>query len=158
MDALETSSTVPTQDERVMAALAQVTIILPFLGVVAPIFIWVTQKDKSKYVSFQSLQAVAYQLTLIMFYFGGMACYMCSFVGMFLGTIPLGATENPNPLAMGLFGLSFVLPFVVFAGLFVGMFVYIVYGIVAAVMVIQGKDFRYIFIGSRLERYLQQGQ
>lgn len=139
-----------------MAALAQVSIVLPFLGVVVPIFIWVTQKDKSKYVSFQSLQAVVYQLTLILFYFGGMACYMCSFFGMFLGTIPLSATENPDPLAMGLFGLTFALPFAIFAGLFLGMFVFIIYGIVAAVMVVQGKDFRYVLIGNRLEKYLQQ--
>ena len=158
MDAIETSSTAPTQDERVMAALAQVSIILPFFGVVVPIFIWVTQKDKSKFVSFQSLQAVAFQLTLILFYFGGMPCYMCSFFGMFLGTIPLSATENPNPLAIGLFGLSFAFPFVIFAGLFVGMFVFIIYGIVATVMVVQGKDFRYVLLGNRLERYLQQGK
>jgi len=74
-----------------------------------------------------------------------------------LGTIPLGASENPDPLAVGLFGLSFTLPFVIIAGVLAGMFAFIVYGIVAAVMVVQGKDFRYVFIGSRLG-YLQQGQ
>jgi uncharacterized Tic20 family protein len=61
----------PTQDERVMAALAQISVLVPFLGVVAPIVIWVTQKDKSRYVAFQSLQAVAFQLTMVFAWFLG---------------------------------------------------------------------------------------
>ncbi len=38
----------PSRDERVMAALAQISVLVLFLGVVAPIVIWVTQKDKSR--------------------------------------------------------------------------------------------------------------
>ena len=51
-----------SQDERIMAALSHATALLPFMGVIAPIVIWVTQKDKSQYVAFQALQAMAYQL------------------------------------------------------------------------------------------------
>ncbi|MEK6574314.1 MAG: hypothetical protein AABZ58_08380 [Chloroflexota bacterium] len=40
--------------------------------------------------------------------------------------------------------------------LFLGWFVMIVYGLAAAVMMLQGKDFRYVLIGRRLESYLQQ--
>jgi uncharacterized Tic20 family protein len=64
----EMASTRPTQDDRIMAALSHITVILPFFGVVAPIIIWVTQKEKSQYVAFQALQALAYQLSLIVFY------------------------------------------------------------------------------------------
>ena len=54
----------PSQDERIMAGLAHISAILPMMGMVAPIVIWVTQKDKSKFVSFQALQAVSYQLAM----------------------------------------------------------------------------------------------
>ena len=139
-----------------MAALAHVTIILPFMGIIAPIVIWVTQKEKSEYVAFQALQALAYQLTLVLFWFLAMACYMCSFFGSFLGMIPLTATspEEPNPVAVGGFMLTFFLPFAIFGAMFLGVILYIIYGIIAAVMVVQGKDFRYFIIGTRLERYL----
>ena len=160
MSEQEMTSTGPTQDDRIMAALSHITVILPFLGVVAPIIIWVTQKEKSQYVAFQALQALAYQLSLIIFYFVGMACYMCSFFGTFLGMVPLTATspEEPNPVAVAGFMLTFFIPFAVFGLMFLGMIGYIIYGLVAAVMVVQGKDFRYVFIGNRLERYLQQEQ
>jgi uncharacterized Tic20 family protein len=61
-----------------MAALAHIAAIVPFMGVIAPIIIWATQKDKSEYVAFQSLQAVAYQLVMILAWFVGMGCYMLS--------------------------------------------------------------------------------
>lgn len=70
---------VPTQDERIMAALAHVTVIWPTLGMIAPIVIWGTQREKSPFVGFQALQAAAYQFILIL---GGLVagvCYVCSF-------------------------------------------------------------------------------
>jgi len=42
----------PSQDERIIAALANVTIVLPFWGAIGAIVIWATQKDKSTYVAF----------------------------------------------------------------------------------------------------------
>ncbi len=78
-----TESMTPTQDERVMAALAHISAILPFMGVTPPIVIWVTQKGKSKYVAFQALQALAYQLSMIVVWFIGGGCYFCSLLTTF---------------------------------------------------------------------------
>lgn len=88
-------SSIPTQDERVMAALAHASALLPLMGVIAPIVIWVSQKEKSKYVAFQALQALAYQLGMILAWFVGMGCYMLSFFGTFLG-IPLSSSTNSS--------------------------------------------------------------
>jgi uncharacterized Tic20 family protein len=81
----------PTQDERVMAALSHGSALLPMLGIIAPIIIWVTQKEKSKYVAFQALQALAYQTIMIVAYFFAMGCYILSFFGTFL-TIPFASS------------------------------------------------------------------
>lgn len=80
----EEQHSIPSQNDKIMAALAHVSAILPFMGVIAPIIIWATQKDKSEYVAFQALPAVAYQLLMILAWFVGMGCYMLSFFTMFL--------------------------------------------------------------------------
>jgi uncharacterized Tic20 family protein len=156
MDTTETTTTLPTQDERILAALSHVTVLFPFMGTISPIIIWATQKDKSPYIRFQALQALAYQIVLILVWFGGMACYMCSFFGSFFGMMPfIGGGEGANPTAGVIFGLTFIIPFLVFGAMFASLFLFIIYGIIGAVMVLQGKDFRYAIIGRRLERYLQ---
>ena len=147
----------PTQDERVMAALAQISVLVPFLGVVAPIVIWVTQKDKSRYVAFQSLQAIAFQLTMILAWFVGMGCYMCSFFSVFL-VIPFASSLESSQSLSPLFGVPFFIPFLIFGLMFLGGFLFILYGIVAAVMTFQGRPFRYAIIGRRVEQFLQAKQ
>ncbi len=153
---------VPTQDDRILAALAHVTALLPFMGVLAPVVIWATQKDKSQYVSFQALQATAYQLTMILAWFVGMGCYMCSFFLTFGGmaTAGLGASfeGSLNWLAAIAGTLAFLLPVGVMGLMFLGGFAFIIYGLVGAVQTLRGKDFRYIIIGARLEQYLRQGR
>jgi uncharacterized Tic20 family protein len=148
------NSLTPTQDERVMAALSHVSALLPMMGVIAPIVIWVTQKEKSKYVAFQSLQALAYQLSMILAWFIGMGCYMFSFFGTFF-TLPFSdSSQPPSPL----FAIGFIIPFLVFGAIFIGGFLFIIYGIVAAVMAFQGKPFRYVIIGNRVERFMHPNQ
>lgn len=147
-------SLTPTQDERVMAALSHVSALLPMMGVIAPIVIWVTQKEKSRYVAFQSLQALAYQLSMIAAWFIGMGCYMFSFFGTFI-TIPFASSSGNSPDVDPIFGLAFLIPFLVFGAIFIGGFFFIVYGIVGAVMAFQGKPFRYVIIGRRVEHFMQ---
>lgn len=158
----EAITTVPTQDERIMAALAHATIIMPFMGVIAPIVIWATQKEKSHYVGFQALQALVYQLTMILASFLGMACYMCSFFGMFAGVLFVPGTGSPTEElsgpAAGLMLVSMFVPFIVFGFIMAGGIVFVVYGLAGAVQVLRGRQFRYAIIGGRLERYLQEGK
>lgn len=143
-------STLSTQDERIFAALSHVSILLPMIGIIAPIVIWITQKERSRFVAFQSLQAIAYQLLLIVIWFGGMACYMGSFFLTFFGTMATDMIGSGGP------PLAFFLPFVVMFGMLAVMGIFVIYGIVAAVLTFQGKDFRYLLIGPWVERYTQR--
>jgi uncharacterized Tic20 family protein len=149
----------PTQDDRIMAALAHVSILLPFTGLIAPIIIWATQKSKSPYVRFQALQAVAYHLTMIVAGFVGGACYFCSFF-IFFPLLMLSTPENSNGSALpapvvGGALLSVFLPFLVFGIVAVGLVAFVLTGIFGAVRTLQGKPFRYPILGRRLERYLE---
>jgi len=143
----------PTQNDKIMAALAHISALLPLMGVIAPIIIWATQKDKSEFVAFQALQAIAYQLLMILAWFVGMGCYMLSFFSMFLA-IPI--SEHSGTPDSPLFMLGFFIPFIIFGLIFLGGALFIIYGVVGAVMTFQGKNFRYVILGKRLENYLQK--
>ena len=148
---------IPTQDERIMAALSHLSAILPMWGIIAPIIIWATQREKSAYVRFQSLQALAFQLSIILLWFVGFGCYFLSFFAMFLGIATFAeAFEQSGP--PGPFFLLFPgLPLCIMGTVFFLSFLYVVYGLIGAVMTLQGRSFRYAIIGSRIERFLQRG-
>ncbi|HTP00288.1 MAG TPA: DUF4870 domain-containing protein [Anaerolineales bacterium] len=143
---VNTEQTPVSQNDRIMAALGHSTAILPMMGVIAPIIIWATQKDKSEYVAFQALQAIAYQFIMILIWFAGMALYMGSFFLTFL-TIPLSGHMDTFPV-------FFFVPFLVMGGMMFAMLCFVIYGLVAAVMALQGRDFRYIILGNQLKKYL----
>lgn len=148
-------SLTPTRDECVMAAIPHILSFSLFLGPIVSVFIWVTQKEKSQYVAFHSLQAFVYQISMILTWFLGMGCYMISFIANMIFMFFLSSAESANPPDV-LFGLTFIIPFMVIGVILFCEFGFIVYGIFGAAMVFQGKPFRYIIFGKRLERYMQQ--
>ncbi|MEI8132808.1 MAG: DUF4870 domain-containing protein [Leptolinea sp.] len=144
----------PEQDECVMAGLSHMAALLPLIGVVAPVVIWVTQKDKSKYVSFQALQAVAYQFVMIVAYFLSMMAYMVSFFGTFI-FLPFSestGSESANPLIF----LPILVPFLIFAGIFFFGFLFVAYGVFGGIMAFLGKPFRYLLVANWIERYMSK--
>jgi uncharacterized protein len=147
------SSSLPAQDERVMAALSHISALLPLMGVIAPIVIWVTQKDKSRYVAFQALQALVYQLSMVVAWIVGMGCYMLSFIGMF-AFIPFTSSGTSQP-ASPLIITTFFIPFIVLGIMLIGGLAFIVYGVIGAILAFQGKPFRYVLIGTQVEKFMQ---
>lgn len=135
-----------------MAGLAHISAFLPTVGILAPVIIWATQKDKSRYVYGQALQAIAYHISMILFFFLGMACYMATFVAGFVA-VPLSAlsTSSDSPFFLA----GFFAPFLVMGLLMLGWAIFIVYAVIAAILTFQGKDFRYIIIGRMVERFMQ---
>lgn len=114
-----------SEQERVMAAFAHGSIILSYViptigGLIAAFVIWTMNKDKSKWVAFQALQSIGYQLTLI-----------C--ISIVLGMV-MWATWFLIFLWIPIFSLL-GLAFLAYAG----------YG---AYQCYQGKEFRYIYIGN----------
>ncbi len=139
-------SAAPSQDERIMAALSHISLIIPYAGLVVPAVVWITQKDKSRWIRFQALQALAYQVLLMLLWFVGMGCYMASFFSTFAATASNGDGGSFPPFVF--------LPFLFFGVLILVGFVCVIYAIVAAVAVLTGNDFRYIILGSLVERFL----
>lgn len=138
----------PTQEERIMAALAHGSILLFGMGLVASIVLWVTQKEKSRYVAFQALQAVAYHIAGFAIFAVGMACWMTLY---FVSFIPLIITpEESAGTALWIFLLATLLMLLPF----LQMALWIVGGWWGAARALQGREFRYIVVGRYLERWL----
>lgn len=143
--------TTPTSDEKVMAALAHASVILSFLGPIAPTLIWSTQRQKSNYVRYHALQAMGYQALFFWLWFIGI-------FGLFLLIFPLlivfSALFVRNSNNMEFF------PFLIQALMFLFIFgffgCYYLVGLVGAVFCFLGRDFRYPLLGNWLKRYLSR--
>lgn len=130
-------------EEKLMSLLSHLSIIIPNIGVIAPIIIWVTQKDKSKFVRFHAIQAIFFQL---LFFVLIMASIFIGLILMFI-SLPF-ITRNPDAVpgalfwtSMGIMNLYFPL-WIIFA----------IYAIVAGVKSFKGKLFRYWIIGRIIEK------
>ena len=142
----------PSRDERIMAALAHGSVVLFGMGIVAAIVLWVTEKEKSRYVAFQALQAVAYHIVGLVIFLVGMGCWLALY---FVSFIPLMTT--PEDLAGGALGFFLVTTFLMLVP-FVQMGLWILGGWWGAARALQGKAFRYVLIGRYLENWLAKTQ
>jgi uncharacterized Tic20 family protein len=139
----------PTSDERMLGAVAH------FFGLIGSLIVYLTQKDKSRFVRFQAAQALAFDLIVMCAMFVVFAClfgvmFIGIFVTMFAGLNSAGQSEN--------FGWFMILPTIFPFGTFLCIFPFslaiLITRIVATVSVFSGKDFRYPFLGTRVEQFL----
>ena len=147
-------SITPTSDESVMAAISH------FLGWLVALIVWATQKDKSPYVRFQAMQALAFDLITGLVASLMVACTVTLIFGLLgvrIGDIAIfGSQANPaaEPIraivtlmtAVPLFIPCMIIPIV--ALIFIAR-------LIATIQTLQGKDFRYPWLGKLVERYQQ---
>ena len=98
------------------------------LGPVVPLILYMSYKDRSRYVAYQSLQALIFQLV---WWVGG---------GVLVG-IAWTITGVLSAILIGLICIPFA---ILFSAL---PLVAVVYGVIAGVQTSQGQDFKYWLIG-----------
>ena len=149
-----------TQDERTMAALAHASVVLTFilalgsgglgglLGILVPLLIWLTYKEKSAYVSFQALQATVFQAVSILLMVVVLA------VSIILIVVGWAVSGALTAVLIGLWLMPFALLITVVLALLVLIlpFAQLGYGLYAAYETYQGRDFRYWLIAEALEK------
>ena len=143
---------VPSQDERIMAALCHGSLILSWIGLAVPVIVWITQKDKSRYVTVQALQALLFPLVRVAVMMVGLGCYLAAAFSTLFSTTAIDSARTSGPPATFLFPLAVLCVMGFFGILF---FAYAVYAIV---MTLQGKPFYYIIIGDWVERFLKPAE
>ncbi len=139
----------PTSDERTMAALAH------FFGAIAALIIWALQKDKSSFVRFQAVQALAFGAAASLLALVLSTCLTgVMLVGMFAAMYSaLNDSTSPESFARVM-----VLPFMFAPAMFVCIFpvslAILIARVTAAISVISGKDFHYPILGAKVEKFL----
>ncbi len=143
---------VPTSDERLMAALSH------FLGFIVALFIWATQKDKSRFVRFQAVQAMAFYLVvgiLTIIVIGFLMLVISGFLALGLGGIAITAnhateqTWYSNMIYIILGTMPFIIPCITIPWI---VLVYLA-RLIATIQTFQGKDFYYPWLGKLVEQY-----
>ena len=132
-----------TSDEKLMSLLSHLSILIPNIGVIAPIIIWINQKEKSKFVKFNAIQAIFYQLALFVL----MMLFIFTGIILMLISIPF-ISANPNADPGTLFFISMIFMFLYFPL----WFFFAIYAVVAAVKSYKGRIFRYLIIGKIIEK------
>ena len=138
----------PDRDERTMAGLAHASIAIFGMGIIASVVLWATEKERSRYVAYQALQATVYHIVGFCIFIVSMACWLLLYFASFIPLL-ISATQGSDevPLVFILAMLLMVVP-LAFMGLWV------VGGLWGAVRALQGREFRYLAIGDRVERWM----
>ncbi len=121
-----------SSDERLLGMLAHLSIF--FGGIILPIILWATQKDKSKFVTYNSLLALFFHISytvLIIFYVIFMVIVL-----LVLG-VGFGSMQSQSGGEMS--GAMIIVMIVLYAGMFLMIFLGIGYGIYLAIKTYQGK-------------------
>lgn len=140
----------PTSEERVWAVLSHLSAVAFGIGLFLPILGWSEQRRKSKYASFQCLQALGYQsLGYTVWLLAYLLIVLAAMVLMIITSFRAEASGQViDPLegpAVALLSIS-AFGFLAF---------YAILPIVAAVACALGRDYRYPVLGIRLASYLR---
>jgi uncharacterized Tic20 family protein len=152
--------TVPTRDDLTMAALAHASILVTFiigvgsgglgaiLGVLIPLAIWYSYRDKSVYTANQAFHATVYQVACVL------AVLSLAVVGAILVVVGWTVSGALAAVIIGLclmpFALLVTLLFVI--AVLVLPIVQLVYGLYAAYETYQGRDFRYRWVADWVDQ------
>jgi uncharacterized Tic20 family protein len=126
-------------------------------GPLVAIIVWSTQKEKSKFVKFQALQALAFDIFLVaMMGFLFFCFFGVIFVGMF-GTMfgVLESTSTPDGVTP-FFILPFMFPMLMFVCIFPLSLLIMVARLTASFAVLNGRNYQYPVIGKWLENFLKE--
>ena len=134
-------------ENRLLAALAHGSVVTQGLGILVGVVVYITQREKSRYAAFQGLQAAVYQLVNLIIVIGMWVVWGFFYGLSILSLIKLEET-NPDAAPPAIFWIAMIssvipLIYMVLVGL---------YGLWGALRTWQGKDFKYLIIGSWLEK------
>jgi uncharacterized Tic20 family protein len=134
------------QEERILSALAHGSIVAQGLGILVGVVLYVTQRDRSKRVAFQALQAAVYQfvslLVTVVLWMVWMVLHGISYIPLFQN--PEAFEESP-PTFFFITLVAMIVPLALMA-------VWLLYGLLGALQTLRGRDFRYAVIGRLLDR------
>lgn len=130
-------------DERMISLFAHLSLFLG--GILLPIIFWATNKDKSKFVTFHSLQSLWFHIAFIVLF---IAFMMIMVVVMIVAGVGMGAMTGAGADGMSVF---FIIIMIAFYGLlFLGIFGAYGYSIYMGIKAYKGELCKYPIIGNKV--------
>lgn len=133
-----------TSEERLMAMLSHLSLL--FGGIILPIILWATQKDKSRFIRYHALQSIFFQIAYVVLLVLLIVAFalFAIFFGLGLGILTANTTSDPGafPILIILFVVLF------YAAIFIFAFGLMGYSIYLAVKSYQGSYIKIPIIGN----------
>lgn len=140
-------------EDRWVAAMGHVSVIIYLWGILAPLTAWIMQGKRSLFLKFQSAQTVAYQVFVNGVY---VASGVIPFFGVLMLFVLTGLESGPGQpttpsqmIGLTVFGVSML----VFMLFILAIPLFHIYGQWAGYRVLKGHDFRYPLVGKWVERW-----
>ena len=137
----------PDRDERMMAGLAHASIAAFGMGIIASVVLWASEKEKSRYVAYQALQATVYHIVGFCIFIVSMGCWLLLYFASFI-PLMVTATQGSDEVP-----LVFIVAMVLMVVPLIFMGLWIAGGLWGAARAIQGREFRYFAVGDWVERW-----
>jgi len=118
----------PSSNERTMALLAHLSIWIPQLGLIAPLIIWLANRESAPFAAYQAKQAFFFHLAV------AVGFWVFAAVGFVLSILTLGLFLIVLIPALGAWHLAAA-----------------IYGTIGALQANEGRDFRYAGLGSLVQ-------
>ena len=139
----------PSTQERVWAVMSHLSALTFGMGILLPVIGWSEQRRKSRYTSFQCLQALGYQSLGFTIWVLTLAVLVILFSCILVVATGIYAQDSATSAMISSgFGIVVVIVVLGFLGL------YFILPVIAAISCIMGRDFRYPILGDRLANYL----
>jgi uncharacterized Tic20 family protein len=142
----------PTSDESLLAAISH------FFGLLVSLIVWATQKDKSRYVRFQAVQAMAFDLVVSVIVLLAVGCMIVLIFGVLalgIGDFALiGSQSNPTvePFRV-LISMMTAIPLLIPCIMVPVIGIIFLARLIATIQTFQGKDFHYPWLGRLVEQF-----
>jgi len=146
---MTTETTGTHSDDRILSAISHL------FGILVALIVWATHKEKSASVRFQAVQAIAFDVLVMVFFALFTFCLLgVMFAGMFASMFVISTAEASGDSTWPFLMLSSMFPFTFLLMVPVSLGVFIV-RLIAAISILNGKDFRYPWLGKQVEKLLE---
>jgi uncharacterized Tic20 family protein len=143
------------REDRWVAAMSHAVVVLLMWGLTLPLVVWFAEKNNSKFLRFQALQALVYQVMELALYIGATALYMLAVFLMIGAMMVVSAFTDPQTGMVILLIFGFIILLFIAVVLLLMPLLQIL-GQWAALRILQGRDYEYPLLGRRLRGWLDR--
>jgi uncharacterized Tic20 family protein len=149
----ETQWLIEEHEDRWVAAMGHLSVIIALWGLIAPFTAWILRSNRSLFLKFQSIQTTVYQVAVNIFYLGAVLVYFFGMSALFV-TTGLGSDPNLNS-PVGMLGIViFLVSLLITLVILLVVPLFHILGQWAGYRVLKGDDYHYPLVGRLVERWI----